>query len=759
MEFVRFTRRLILFLAAPLFTAALIYLPDPGLRQFRFSMQGVVITDRFGEPLYSVPSREGGYQHRLSWGQVPESVRDTFLRLEDKRFYGHSGVDALALARAVRANIRQGRIVSGASTISMQLARLIHPHRGGFLAKAGEILRALYLEAKLSKQQILTLYLNNLPFGYNTIGVGAAARRYFSLPLENLSRPQILILAIIPKAPSLYDPFGSSESRAALERRAVALASLVSVSEEEIDQAMRSFRRGEAEIHAPHFVRYLLETLEGLDRRTPGSLEIARIVTTLDAGLYRSLSGSIRDKLAAIGRSSASEDLSTTGRIPLRNASALVLDNRGGEVLAWVGSHDFFDRENGGQVDGVRLESSSGSTLKPFLYAAALEKGYTASTLLPDLKLTFGAQEGYRPENFDRRNRGLVRLRTALASSLNVPAVYLLSQIGLEPFLSSCRDLGFELPDNAEARYGLGAAIGNMEVTLLELTRAFSVFPNRGVLHSTRVMLEIQTTDDRRIRVGEPFEGKRVFREQTAWLISNILADPAARATGFGTTSRFNTAFPAIFKSGTASEYTNLWCLGALPEYTIGVWAGNFDGRPAFGTTGSSLPAAVVVQVLEVLSRRGGQRRDTPSWVEPSGLAQIRICTQTGYRASTSCPSTRVEYFLAGSAPEAVCPVHGQGKDMEELLLEVVLGESKQPRVLFPRNGAVFYRDRSAAEEVQTIPGWIASDPEDRIVVRLNGLVLTPDDTSRPLLPVRRGGYRLEVEGRFGGDTVTYTVR
>ncbi len=755
----RFTRRLILFLAAPLFTAALIYLPDPGLRQFRFSMQGVVITDRFGETLYSVPSREGGYQHRLSWGQIPESVRDTFLRLEDKRFYGHSGVDALALARAVRANIRQGRIVSGASTISMQLARLIHPHRGGFLAKAGEILRALYLEAKLSKQQILTLYLNNLPFGYNTIGVGAAARRYFSLPLENLSRPQILLLAIIPKAPSLYDPFGSSESRAALERRAVALASLVSVSEEEIDQAMRSFRRGEAEIHAPHFVRYLIETLEGLDRRTPGSLEIARIVTTLDAGLYRSLSGSIRDKLAAIGRSSASEDLFTTGRIPLRNASALVLDNRGGEVLAWVGSHDFFDRENGGQVDGVRLESSSGSTLKPFLYAAALEKGYTASTLLPDLKLTFGAREGYRPENFDRRNRGLVRLRTALASSLNVPAVYLLSQIGLEPFLSSCRDLGFELPDDAEARYGLGAAIGNMEVTLLELTRAFSVFPNRGVLHPTRVMLEIQTTDDRRIQVGEPFEGKRVFREQTAWLISNILADPAARATGFGTTSRFNTAFPAIFKSGTASEYTNLWCLGALPEYTVGVWAGNFDGRSAFGTTGSSLPAAVVVQVLEVLSRKREERGNPPSWVEPSGLARIRICTQTGYRASTSCPSTRVEYFLAGSAPEAVCPVHGQGKDMEELLLEVVLGESKQPRVLFPRNGAVFYRDRSAAEEVQTIPGWIASDPEDRIVVRLNGLVLTPDDTSRPLLPVRRGGYRLEVEGRFGGDTVTYTVR
>lgn len=755
----RFTRRLILFLAAPVLTAALMYLPDTGLRQCRFSMQGVVIADRTGEPLYSIPTREGGHQHRLSWGQIPESVRETFLRLEDRRFYSHSGVDSLALARALMVNLRQGRIVSGASTISMQLARLIHPHRGGLLGKAGEILRALYLEARLSKQQILTLYLNNLPFGYNTIGAGAAARTYFSRPLGKLSRPQILLLAIIPKAPSLYDPFGSSESRAALERRAVALASLVSVSDQEIAQAMRTFRRGAAEIHAPHFVRYLLGTLEPLDRRGLRRLEIARIVTTLDAGLYRSLSDSIRDRLAAIGRSSASEDLSTTRRIPLRNASALVLDNRGGEVLAWVGSQDFFDRENGGQIDGVRLESSSGSTLKPFLYAAALEKGYTASTLLPDLALTFGAQEGYRPENFDRRSRGLVRLRTALASSLNVPAVYLLSQIGLEAFLKPCRDLGIELPEDAEAQYGLGAAIGNTEVTLFELTRAFSVFPNRGVLRPTRVILEIQTTDDRRIQVGEPSEGKRVFREQTAWLVSNILADPAARATGFGTTSRFNTAFPAIFKSGTASEYTNLWCLGALPEYTVGVWAGNFDGRPAFGTTGSSLPAAVVVGVLEDLSRGGGEQRDTPSWGEPSGLTRVRICSKTGYRASTNCPATREEYFLAGSVPEEACPVHGQGKDMEELLLEVVLGESKQPRVLFPRNGAVFYRDRGAAAEVQTIPGWIASDPEDRIVVRLNGRVLAADDPSRPLLPVHPGRYRLEVEGRFGGDAVSYSVR
>ncbi|UCF96207.1 MAG: transglycosylase domain-containing protein, partial [Spirochaetaceae bacterium] len=716
-----FLKRLIPFVFALLLTAVLLYLPDQSLQRMRGGLEGVVLADRRGEPLYSVPTRDGGYQHRLSWTRIPEPVRETFVRLEDRRFYSHAGVDLAAAARAAVLNLQARRVVSGASTITMQLARMIHPHGGGLPGKAAEVLRALHLEARLSKRQILLLYLNNLPFGYNTLGVGAAARAYFSRSLEELSMAQILLLAVIPKAPSLYDPFGASVNRAALKERAVSLAPLLSVSAEEIDQAMSTFRRGQAELHAPHFIRYVLARARELEQGAFEGFEIVGITTTLDFSLYDMVNQSVRDGLAAAGglsegrNSGTSSGGTVTDANRPRNASALVLDNRSGQVLVWVGSQDFFDKENSGEIDGVRLKSSSGSTLKPFLYAAALERGYNASTLLPDLALTFGAEEGYRPENFDRRSRGLVRLRTALASSLNVPAVYLLSRIGLGDFLSTCRDLGIELPEDAEGRVGLGAAIGNLEVSLLELTRAFSVFPNRGFLPEIRVIQEVETADGRRIPLegrdtGAPWKG--VFREQTAWLISDMLADPAARATGFGLSSRFNTAFPALFKSGTASEYTSLWCVGALPGYTVGVWAGNFDGRPAFGTTGSSLPAAVAVEVLERLSAESGASRDSPATGPPPGISTVRICTQTGQRASAGCPATREEYFLSGASPAEECRVHDRGESMEELLYQVVLGEERQPRVLFPRNGMVFYRESGAAVNSQTIPGWVVADPQ-----------------------------------------------
>jgi len=763
---VRLFRRLIPFVFLPLLTAGLLFLPEPSLGRMRFGWEGVVVADRAGQTLYSIPSRSGGTQHRLSWSRIPDTVKTTFVRLEDRRFYNHPGIDPLAVGRAALLNLKERRIVSGASTISMQLARLIHPHRGGLTGKLREVLWALYLEARLSKRQILLLYLNNLPFGYNTLGVGAAARTYFSLEVEDLSAAQALLLAVIPKAPGLYDPFASPENRNALRKRALSLASFLSISPDQIDLAMDTFSKSGAEFRAPHFVRAVIEGAGELDELE--DLEVMRILTTLDVELYDDLNGFVRERLAAVERSGSaaggSADRSGAAALGPRNACALVLDNRGGEILAWVGSQDFFDSENGGQIDGVLRKNSSGSTLKPFLYAAALERGYTASTLLPDLALTFGAEEGYRPENFDRRSRGPVRLRTALASSLNVPAVYLLSQLGLEEFLTLCSELGIAVPEDAAARVGLGAAVGNLEVTLLELVRAFCVFPGRGLLPEIRVIREVETAEGRRVPVGgkrgeEGGSSRRIFREQTAWLVSDILADPAARASGFGPDSRFNTSFPAIFKSGTASEYTSLWCLGATADYSVGVWAGNFDGRPAFGSTGSSLPAEIAVRILEELT--GGQARSTatPISAQPHGLTEVRICSQSGFVASPICPATRIEYYLSGSAPVEFCPVHGRGGSLEELLVRTMLGQERRVRILFPRNRMIFYREGSTAVTSQSIPGWIATDPEDRITVRLNGRNLQPDDPTRPLLPVKPGRYLLEVEGRFGKDEVTYTVR
>ena len=675
---------------------------------------------------------------------------------EDRRFYRHCGVDLLAAARALSSNLKARRIVSGASTVTMQLARLLYPHKGGVNGKAVEIVRALYLEARLSKRQILHLYLNHLPFGYNTLGVGAAARTYFSTPLPELSDAQILLLSIVPKAPGLYDPFASEQSRAALRRRAETLAPVVGISSELIEAAMGTFDKGAPEFRAPHFVRYLLGGTDGELFSRIERLEPVSVTTTLDLSLQEEVQRRIREHLAAAAAVSA-QGRRPADAAPPANASVLVLDNRGAQVLAWVGSQDYFDADHGGQLDGVLLRSSSGSTLKPFLYAEALESGYTPSSLLPDLPLTFGMGEGYRPENFDRRSRGPVRLRTALASSLNVPAVYLLSSIGLQPFLSTCRELGFELSEDAGARAGLGAAVGNLEISLLQLTRAFSVFPNGGLLRELEVFVEATSAEDERIPLAGGGVSRRVLRPETAWLIAHILADPAARVSGFGADSRFNTSFPAIFKSGTASEYTSLWCVGALPGYTVGVWAGNFDGRSAYGATGSSLPASVAVEILEQLNSRNGS--DFTLSDPPTGLGSIRICTVSGYRASASCPATRWEYYLEGTEPQEICPVHGRGESVERLLQEILVGRRGQPSILFPRNGMVFYRENAEAADRQAIEAWIVFDPSDPPELFLNGRALPAVDPSRASLPVEPGRYRLEVRGALGSDAVSYTIR
>ena len=280
--------------------------------------------------------------------------------------------------------------------------------------------------------------------------------------------------------------------------------------------------------------------------------------TTLDLGLNHDIEARIRFIISRY----------VNARVT--NAAVVAIDNSTGAVIGWVGSRDFSDAEHSGQIDGALIRRQSASTLKPFLYAGAIEKGWTAATLLPDVPVVFGAadEESYRPQNFDKRSHGVVRLRTALASSLNVPAVYTLSRLGLPGFLATLNELGFALPRDAAARYGLGTAIGNAEVSLVELVHAFSVFPRGGTL-ADLVLAEGTAPGDR--RVFDPF---------SAWMICSILSDPSARVTGFGTRTYFRTIVPAMFKSGTSSEFTNLWCIGATPRYTVGAWAGtSTEGR------------------------------------------------------------------------------------------------------------------------------------------------------------------------------------
>jgi penicillin-binding protein 1C len=723
-----------------------LHLPYAPLRAHRASLAGVRLTDRHGRQLAALPGAQGAFLLRLGSGEIPPGVRRIFVRLEDRRFFRHCGLDPLALARAARDNLHRGGVVSGASTITMQLARLLEPHRGGWQGKLGESVAALRLEAVLDKPEILRLYLNLLPFGRNTVGVGAAAVTYFDRPLQELSPAQVLLLATLPRSPSLLDPF---RHPGALGDAAAVLSPRVGIPVGEVRQALTTLRRGRPERLAPHFAAYIENELPRLAALRAGGREIVRVTTTLDLGLYRAAAGRLASELAAA---------QTAGQPGLRDAAAVVLDNAGGEILAYAGAPGPEPAGPHADIDAARVPNPSGSTLKPFLYALALERGWTCASLLPDLALSFGAQESYRPENFDRRSRGLVRLRSALAGSLNVPAVYLLSRLGLPDFLRFLSRLG--LDPGPAGSLGLGAAIGNAPVSLLELTRAFAALPRGGLLPPLTGVRFLVTEEG--TEIPAPMEGtgagSRVFARESAWLVGSVLSDAAARATGFGTRSRLNEAFPAMFKSGTASGYSSLWCLGATPEHTVGIWAGSLDRRPAPGATGSSVPAAVARALLEQLRERPGAasaRAADPA--PPSGLEAAQICTLTGFLASPACPSGREELFRPGTLPRRSCPVHGAGQGLEDLALELFLEGGSGPRVLYPRDGATFYRDELGGP--QGIPAWIAARREENLEVRLNGESRALTHPFRLELPVRPGSYLLEVRGQAGRDAVRYEIR
>jgi penicillin-binding protein 1C len=737
--------RALALLLFPLLSAAALRLPYAPLQAQRVSLAGVRLTDRHGRLLAAIPGPRGAFSLRLGRGQIPPEVERIFVRLEDRRYFRHRGVDPLALARAAHDNVRRGAVVSGASTISMQLARLLEPRGGGWRGKLLEALAALRLETVLDKREILRLYLNLLPFGRNTVGVGAAAATYFDRPLEELSPAQVLLLATLPRSPSLLDPFRNPR---VLGDAALALAPRVGVPAAEVRLALTTLRRGWPQRLAPHFVAYVENELPRLAALRAGGRQIVQVATSLDLELYRWTAERLERELARTA---------SAGRPALRDAAAVILDNAGGEILAYIGAPGPRPTGPHAAIDAALVRNPSGSTLKPFLYALALERGWTCASLLPDLSLSFGSQESYRPENFDRRSRGLVRARSALAGSLNVPAVYLLSRLGLPDFLRTLSRLGLE-PGPA-ASLGLGAAIGNVPVSLLALTRAFSVFPREGRLPPLAAVRTLVTAEGLRIPAASP-EGLQVFSRESAWLVGSVLSDPSARATGFGTRSRLNAPFPAMFKSGTASGYFSLWCLGATPAYTVGVWAGSLDHRQAPGLTGSSVPAAVARALLGELQERPAQPAGSARATEPApppGLESARICTLSGCLASPACPSTREEFFRQGSRPQRLCPVHAEGQGLEELALDLFLEGGSGPRILYPRDGATFYRD--GLEAPQGISAWIAARRQETLEVRLNGESRSLRWPFRLDLPVRPGNYLLEVIGEHGRDTVRYQVR
>jgi penicillin-binding protein 1C len=730
-------RAALMVIVPSLLTALLLALPWPGLDAARDGRPGARVIDRNGAPIGLLPGRDGSFQERLGPAEIPTACAALFVDLEDRRFGLHPGVDPLALVRVLRDFVSGGGVHSGASTIPMQLARLVSPHSRGVTGKIVEALDAVRLVSQLGRDRVLAAYLNEVPFGRNARGVGAASWTYFGADISALSRAQLLALAVIPRNPTVYDPFLHPDKLIAAARDADARLGL-GIPPGDITAAVQNARSGRPAGGAPHFLRYVAGLVEdGTLKPVDG-----RVRTTLDLGLNASIEARVRFVL----------DRYLDSRVT--NAAVVVLDNPTGAVLGWVGSRDFQDDAHSGQIDGALIRRQSASTLKPFLYASAIQSGWTAATLLPDAPLEFGSadEEEYRPLNFDRRSHGVVRLRTALASSLNVPAVYTLSKVGVPAFLSTLRSLGFTLPQDAVTRYGLGTAIGNAEVSLVELTHAFSVFARGGTMVPLRIV------------PGSLSAASSVFDPFSSWIITNILSDPSARATGFGTHTYFRTPFPAMFKSGTSSEFTNLWSLGATPRLTVGVWAGNFDGRAVINKTGSIVPTQILTDVLEKADAlEGGVPGPSRDFARPPGVVEARICTDTGDGASrdvtsAACASTRVEYFRSQREVPAPRPAAAT-VSADQLLRDRFLDAEHPVRILFPVNGQVFFLDQTVSAAVQRIPILLAARSGSLVGVTVDGQRVAVGDPPSASIALTRGAHSVTVSGFQASDTVTFDVR
>ncbi len=614
--------------AAAVLAAAWVALPLPAGLAAPGPVPSLEIRDRHGLTLRTTRSPEGSRGGWVSLAEVDPRLIQAFLAAEDHRFFDHHGVDLRAVARALRDDLHPDRPRAGASTLTMQAVRLLHPLPRTLPGKVAQALWALRLEAHLEKPVILEQYLNRVPLGEASVGVSAAAALYFGGSARQLSLGQAALLAGVARAPARNNPLASP--RRARARRDVVLRRMRELGYASADEVARA--RAEpvqppgrpAPFLAPHFTTRVLQWAAAAGEPLDGVWQ-----TSLDLELQTILEAEVRHTV---------HDLADRGA---RQAALVVLDNASGEVLAWVGSPDFAEPGTG-QVDMVASPRQPGSALKPFLYALAFDRGHTAATVLPDIPRTYSTSLGpYRPQNYDRRFHGPVRARVALASSFNVPAVELADRMGPDALLETLHRAGFRSLGREASYYGLGLALGNGEVTLLELADGYRALAQGGEWTPVRW---------RAAAPGEaPAPRERVVSRQAAALVLDVLADADARTPGFGVHSPFDFPFAAAVKTGTSRHFTDNWAVGVTGGFTVAVWVGNFSGRPMAGVSGVSGAGPLLYRaMLSVATRYPPGALAT---AEQAGLRPLRICRLSGLRATPACAAT-VEWFIPGTEPE-----------------------------------------------------------------------------------------------------------
>ena len=672
-----------LMLCAGLVLSTLIPLPANRLRPE--PVVSLRILDRDGVLLREVLSDAGGRCRWVTLDDVSPFLVQATIAAEDRFFYFHRGVDGLSMLRAAWQNLRRGQVVSGASTISQQVVRNIYPGRRTVWTKLVQTWLAFRLERTLSKNGILVQYLNRISYGNQAFGIEAAARLYFDKPAAQLSLAESAFLAAIPRSPSVLNPFRSlpplERKQKEIIRRMAGLGLVTrGQARRALDERLQLASRAE-KFRAPHFCDYILSLIP--EEKRPG---LAAVVTTLDGALQEKLEAMLRSYLDAVrGRG-------------ISNGALVVLDNRTGEVRSLVGSRDYFDEKDGGQVNGALALRQPGSALKPFTYALALEHGLTAGSMIEDAAFQSGTGDGaYVPQNYDRKFHGPMSLRSALACSYNVPAVALLDAVGPDLLLRRLWALGFSSLSRSPGYYGVGLTLGNGEVRLLELAGAYSALARAGLCRPVQPVLEWQTTSGEVIR-PEASAAVAVFSPQVAYLITDILADRDARVPSFGYTTSLSFPFPVAAKTGTSKDFRDNWTVGFTPDWTVGIWVGNFSGRPMHNVSGITGAGPLFRDIMLLLNR--GQTVN--GFAEPDGISRVSVCPQSGMVPGEACPGAVREVFLRGTEPEAICSLH-RGLKSGPAAPSLPAGRKSSFRVSFPLDGDIFRLDPVLRPEHQRI--------------------------------------------------------
>lgn len=585
-----------------------------------------VVVARNGVPLrfYLAPDESWRFPVRL--GEIAPILPRVVLAAEDRHFRHHPGINPLSLVRAAWSNLRAGHVVSGGSTITMQLARLADPRPRTLRIKCFEAFRALQLERRLSKDAILEAYCNLAPYGGNLVGVGAASYFYFGKTPDRLSLAEAALLAVLPRSPVRLDPVRHPRAAKAVRDRLLAdLARRRIVTDVAAREAMAAplpASRRRPPCIAPHFCELVRS------RAGPG----ARVATTLDPAAQQAVEHILR------GRSSW---LRAQG---IGSVAAVVLDPANREVLALVGGTDFFGDPRFGQINGATIRRSPGSALKPFLYAMAMDQGriFPQSQLL-DIPTGFA---GYNPKNYDGLYLGRVTVEQALVTSRNVPAVRLLDAVGTGPFLDLLRRGGLATLDKPAAHYGLSLVLGGGEVTLLSLVNLYADLASLGEHRPPRLLLGPP---------GAPGPPPRLFSPEACALVTEILAK--LERPDLPTSWDRALAVPAVaWKTGTSYGHRDAWAVGYSADRVIGVWVGNMDGTPVKGISGAVHAGPILFELFRAVEEHGSRLAMPPGL----NIAEVEVCAESRQLPGPYCPHRIKVQIIPGRTRLGPCPIHGQ---------------------------------------------------------------------------------------------------